>query len=570
MKAPDASDRAGVFGLDLAPACLEIITVNVIFSDMAYYKRSIEAGVAAALGVMPAVFLNGPRQAGKSTLVQHLSRSGLHADYVTFDDISTYASASQDPAGFLRRAPTPVIIDEVQRVPEIFRVLKQAIDERRATDKAGANGQFLLTGSANIMALPELADALVGRMAILSLYPLSTGEALGRPWPVINGWFDQEIRSGKSARKEGRQLPLDEIVARATFPEISGAPRSDSTLWLDGYLTALLQRDVRQLAEVEKMPALPNIVKILAARAGGLLNDADCARDAKLNPMTYRRYRILLQQLFLIALVPPWYRNIGKRLVKSPKLYFIDTALLCHQLGIDLAGLREQDPHAFGHVFENFVATELVKQLSMMSDGTLYHFRTHDGSEVDFVIERRNGKMLGIEVKARETIRTEDFDGLRALKAHAGKDFVRGIVLYRGKTVLPFGDDMIAMPLEQLWEFNMDIKPENDVHYSPNLGQPRGTFFFWADYGDRTQVRCLVPRRIIDDYFHDGASQAQAISAIRKHWDTIWPPLAQKIAKGRIEIIRHDHGAHVIGEKHQTIPQVTLEAQDFGSKDFRK
>ena len=305
----------------------------------------MENAVRQAMSVMPVVFVNGPRQAGKSTLVQHLVQAGLTADYVTFDDVTMFSAASSDAEGFLRRTQKPLIIDEVQLVPGIFRALKVLVDEYRAGGGRDANGRFLLTGSANVLALPGLADALVGRMAVLSLYPFAACEVLGHGQPILNGLFDQDISgSRQTAPKDNRAVSFADAVYRATFPEISGAERRNAIMWFDGYLTTLLQRDVRQLADIENIPALPNILRLLAARVSGLLNDADCARDAKLNTMTYRRYRNLLMQIFLFHLVPPWHRNIGKRLIKAPKLYFIDTALLCHQLGADLETLERRDP----------------------------------------------------------------------------------------------------------------------------------------------------------------------------------------------------------------------------------
>lgn len=415
---------------------------------MAYVTRALETRLREALRAMPAVFVNGPRQAGKSTLARRLGVRDFDAHYVTFDNLSTFAAATRDPEAFLRSFDKPVIIDEVQMAPGVFRALKLVIDEGRAS-RAGANGRFLLTGSANVLALPELAEALVGRMAILSLYPLSASEALGSARAVIDAWFDGPMAF---ARVGGHRAPaLDAVVRRATFPEIAGSKPSASALWFDGYMTALLQRDVKQLADIENVPALANIVKVLAARAGGLLNDADCARDAKLNTMTYRRYRALLQQLFLIALVPPWHRNVAKRVIKSPKLFFTDTNLLCFELGADLSGLHGRNAPLFGRVLENFVATELMKQLTVTADGTLHHFRTVDGKEVDFVVERRNGRLLGIEVKATSNVTAADFAGLQALKTQAGRDFVRGIVLHMGQDTLSFGDDLFAVPLAALW-----------------------------------------------------------------------------------------------------------------------
>lgn len=537
-----------------------------MISNMKYRLRTVEAQIKQALAVMPVVFLNGPRQAGKSTLVKHLAESFLDADYVTLDDASTLAAAAGDPEGFLRRFTKPVIVDEIQIVPELFRVLKMLVDEYRSHKSEMASGQFLLTGSANVMALPDLADALVGRMAVLSLYPFSTSEVLGHGMPILNGWFDQDIATRTHPRNPRNKISFADIVRNATFPAVAGTDRRTTAIWFDGYLTTLLQRDVRQLAEIEKVPALPNIVKILAARAGGLLNDADCARDAKLNAMTYRRYRILLQQLFLISLIPPWFRNSGKRLVKSPKLYFTDTALMCHQLGVEPGMLEGRNPAAFGRVLENFVASELMKQTAMIPDGTLYHYRTNDNREVDFVIERRNGHIIGIEVKASDSVSTEDFSGLKILKEQSGTDFRRGIVLYRGRDTIPFAGDMVALPLENLWSFNMNVTPEPEIHRAWQLSD---AYIFWAKYGDCTRVRCVISREVIDDHFHDNASEEQATAAIRQHWNTVWTIFERKIRDGQIEIVHHDHGPGFIAGRHQDIRQVTLDPADFGYRDFR-
>ncbi|MEI9885096.1 MAG: ATP-binding protein [Rhizomicrobium sp.] len=521
----------------------------------------MEQAVLGAFRSVSVVFLNGPRQAGKSTLVQHLAATELNADYATLDDITTLAAAGNDPEGFLRQFTKPLIVDEVQLAPGLFRAFKLLVDELRSRTEGSVNGRYLLTGSADVMALPGLADALVGRMTVLPLYPLSAVEVLGQGVPVINGLFDQDIAPAR--RVVGRRLQLAEIAGRATFPGISGAGEKSAATWFDGYLSALLQRDVRSLAEVEKITELPNIVKLLAARVSGLLNDADCARDAKLNAMTYRRYRILLERLFLIAQIPPWSRNIGKRLVKSPKLYFTDTALLCHQLGVGLGGLQRQNPGLFGRILENFVATELTKQVGMLGDGALFHFRSHDNREVDFVVERRNGTLIGIEVKASESVTVEDFAGLKALKAYAQNGFRRGIVFYRGTDVVPFADDMVALPLETLWTLDMNVTTDRDIRV---LAKASGKAFegvaFWADYGARTRVRCLIPRTVVDDHFYDGGSDKQAVAAVERNWDVVWPALVKKLEEGRIEIVQP--------EEAPAFRQVVLDPSDIEFRDFRR
>ena len=247
-------------------------------------------------------------------------------------------------------------------------------------------------------------------------------------------------------------MKLADIIKRATFPEISGATARMRTSWFDGYLTTILQRDVRALAEIEKLSTLPNLLRILASRAGGLVNDADIARDAGLNPVTSRTYKTLLKMLFLTFELAPWYRNIGKRLVKSPKGYLTDTLLLCHLLQYEMEDLEKKRPELFGHVIENFVATELLKLVSCNDEKLkLLHFRTSDNKEVDFVIERPNGQLVAIEVKNRDRVEQSDFKGMQQIKDLAGKDFVSGIVLYRGREVVPFGKDLWAVPVSNLW-----------------------------------------------------------------------------------------------------------------------
>lgn len=416
---------------------------------MAYIERALTPLILQGLKDSPAVFINGPRQAGKSTLVRQVMKAQPGAAYMTFDDLSTQAAAKNDPEAFLRRAKSPLILDEVQLVPEVFRALKLVIDEKRHTDPERANGNFLLTGSTNVMLLPALSDSLVGRMQILTLLTLSMREVMKNPENLIDQLFADDLRF-KSASKPIPDQGIYDIMAASTYPGITTHPHLNQDRWFESYLTTLVQRDIKALFNIEKISAFPNLLKIIAARAGGLLNDADCARDAGLNLMTYRRYRLLLQNIFLTFTVAPWHRNIGKRLVKSPKLFMTDTALLCHLLGAKISQLKENNSHFFGHVLENFVAAELSKHLTLMTDGQLYHFRTHDNKKVDFVIERRNGNLIGIEVKAKASLNSKDFSSLQVLKEKVGKDFVRGVVLYLGHQVIPFADDLTAVPLQAL------------------------------------------------------------------------------------------------------------------------
>ncbi len=410
--------------------------------------RRLSAAVPAALADTPAVYVAGPRQAGKSTLVMRLARKDWPADYVTFDEAGMLGAAEANPQSFLRAWDGPLVLDEAQMAPDLFRALKLLIDEARHDQPASANGRYLLTGSSSILALPKLADALVGRMRVFTLYPLSalevsagSGDFLPRLWE--NRFTPGPVRS---------EYQLAEMIVRASFPEISGKGQSARRKWFEDYVSTILQRDVRQIAEIAKLGTLPNLLKLLAGRTGGLVNEADIARSLGLNAVTAKNYRMLLQMVFLTLEVRPWFRNIGKRLVKAPKCYLVDTSLLCHLRNIDPGQAAVRDPHVFGQIMENFVASELAKQLAATApQAGLHHFRTSYGKEADFVLEAPGGKISAIEVKGRDAVTAADFNGLRELRGLAGEDFVCGVVLYRGGNIIPFDTNLWAVPAAALW-----------------------------------------------------------------------------------------------------------------------
>jgi predicted AAA+ superfamily ATPase len=416
-----------------------------------YLSRHITPRIKEALKVSPIVFLNGARQTGKSTLVQTIApKLGTDKDpaqYVTLDRPVYQASASSAPEAFLAGYPPPVIIDQVQLAPQLFRVLKIIVDEAMTTAKETANGRYLLTGSANILALPKLADPLVSRMAILTLYPFTTAEATRN----IPGGLERLLKLDFKDL-DARGIGLLDAIKKATFPEIIQAEANDRRIWFDGYITSILQRDVRQISELEKISILSRLLTILATRAGGLMNDSDIARQAGLDSVTGKSYREILKLMFLTFDVKPWHRNVGKRLVKAAKGYLIDTNLICHLFDYSIDDIAVAKPDLFGHLVENFVATELLKQLSNSDvKAELYHFRTSDGKEVDFILERPDGSVLAIEVKKAEAVTMEDFKGIKAFQELAGKDFLGGIVLYSGKEVAPFGKNIWAVPFFALW-----------------------------------------------------------------------------------------------------------------------
>ena len=413
---------------------------------MPYLSRHLTPSVSGALNDFPCVFINGPRQSGKTTLAQ-LIWSDTKASYVNFDDAAALAIASASPESFLSGFSGQLILDEIQLVPELYRALKASIDTKRTQGKGKLSGLYILTGSTNILALPKLSDALVGRMIIKTLYPLSAAEI-----HKSGGGFIARLKVGDFKAGGVPKFDLARTIEKATFPEIRNASASARADWFRSYIATLIQRDVQHIMDIEKTTLLPQLLRLLATRVGGMLNEADLARSVKENAVTTKRYRTILDLLFLTITIPPWFRNVGKRLVKSPKAYLIDTNMVCHMLGRDLKDIEQSDPSLFGHLLENFVATEILKQISRpLHESGLHHFRTGDGKEVDFVVEFPDGKVVGIEVKAADVVTKQDCEGLFELQAVAGKDFAQGCVLYRGKQILKIADKIWAIPISQLW-----------------------------------------------------------------------------------------------------------------------
>ncbi len=391
----------------------------------------------------PVVLLNGARQTGKTTLAQELA-SAPESQYFTLDDAATLGLAAGDPSGFIRNLGGPVVIDEIQKAPELFPAIKLAVDKDRRP------GRFLLTGSANVMTLPRLSESLAGRMEIIPLFPFSAGELAGHRESFVNRLFDGTMGKAKPIlTKEDLELRL----VRGGYPEAIQRTDDDRRgAWFASYISTILQRDVRDLARVDGLHALPNLLKLLAARASGLLNLADVSRDAGLPHTTLTRYLALLETVFLVHRLPAWSPSLGKRLVKAAKLHLVDTGLACHLIGTDAKRLTD-DRSLLGKMLETFVVGELRKQLSWAAPRTaLYHYRTAAGAEVDVILEKPDGSVAGVEVKASATVGTSDFAALKELRDQLGKKFVTGAVLYTGDKLIPFGDKLWLVPLPVLWD----------------------------------------------------------------------------------------------------------------------
>jgi len=407
-------------------------------------RRHLTPTLLEALADTPAVFLQGARQTGKSTLVKSLAEHGHAADYLTLDHAAVLAAAEHDPAGFIDGLEGPIILDEVQRVPALFLAIKQAIDTDRTP------GRFLLTGSANALVLPTLADSLVGRIEILTLWPFSQGERAQRHETLIDVLFNNSLTRLKPGKLSWRDL-IDRMLAGG-YPEASSRTSlARRRAWFDSYITTILQRDVRDMANIERLSELPKLLRMLATRAGTLLNFAELSRSLSIPQTTLKRYMALLEATFLVQLLPAWTTNLSKRLMKSPKIMLSDTGLLGAQLGLDTERLGE-DTSLTGRVLENFIMMEIRKQLTWSSvKAEMYHFRSHTQQEVDLLLEDTSGRVVGVEVKAAASVDAKDFHGLKHLSELAGDQFVRGVVLYRGSEIVPFGKHLHAIPIRALW-----------------------------------------------------------------------------------------------------------------------
>ena len=406
-------------------------------------RRNITRSVELALADTPVVLLNGARQTGKSTLIKALASASGHR-YLTLDDPAVAAAATADPSGFLTGLSGRVVIDEVQRVPELFPVIKLAVDENRVP------GRFLLTGSANVLTLPRLSESLAGRMEVIPLYPFSAGEIEGRAESFVSRLFRGDPVG--EATRETRDSLLNRVVAGGYPEAVERRDPERRAAWFASYTATILQRDVRDLARVDVLRSLPHLLQVLAARTSGLLNQADIARDAGLSYTTLLRHLALLETVFLVQLVPAWSRNLGTRLVKSPKLHLVDTGLAAYLLGADAERLM-RDVALRGRLVESWVVGELRKQLSWNSPRTrLYHFRTATGREVDVVLEAPDGAVVALEVKSGATVRPDDFAALATLRQELGDSFRAGVVLYLGEASVPFGDRLWALPLPTLWQ----------------------------------------------------------------------------------------------------------------------
>ncbi len=362
------------------------------------------------------------------------------------------AAAKSDPAGFIFGLEGPVVIDEVQRAPELFLPIKATVDRDRRP------GRFLLTGSANVLLLPKLSESLAGRMEVLTMWPLSQGEIEGLIEGFVDRVFAPSFAPVQSPGVDRRDLAR-RIVAGG-YPEAALRPAGRRQAWFRSYVTTILQRTVRDTADIERLHEIPRLLSVVAARTGTLLNVADLSRTLGIPQTTLQRYLALLQTTFLVHLLPAWTAKARKRLLRSPKILLVDTGLATHLVGMDSRGLPV-NAELWGAFVESFVAVELLKQSGWSSTRPkLYHFRTAKGAEVDVVLEAPSGEIVGVEVKAAVSVNADDFRGLRVLAEIAGRRFLRGVLLYLGEQPVPFGANLHALPISSVWRWNQPVRAD--------------------------------------------------------------------------------------------------------------
>lgn len=410
------------------------------------YKRYIIDKTKEAINDTPVILIIGPRQSGKSTLAKTLCEEAWPARQLSLDHAATLSAAKSDPTGFIDSLTLPTAIDEIQRVPELLLAIKASVDKNRRA------GRFLLTGSANILMLPKVSDSLAGRMEIITLWPLSMGEILGKKEQFLSALFSENFEIKNNQDSSLTRQSIMRYILRGGYPEImTRHTENRQHAWFNSYITAILQRDVRDISNIDGLMQLPKLLTLLASRTGTLLNHADLARVSAIPQTTLSRYLTLLQTTFLTCLLPPWSNNYGKRIIKSPKLYLTDTGLAATLLGITTERCAK-DAGLIGPLLENFVIMELMKQITWHNETIqLFHYRKTNGIEVDVVLENQAGNCCGIEIKASSSISERDFRGLKQLAETLGTRWVCGIILYTGDQLLPFGKKLYAVPLSTLW-----------------------------------------------------------------------------------------------------------------------
>lgn len=398
-------------------------------------------------GAFRVVIVNGPRQSGKTTMLR-LFEERAGGSFRSLDDATTLQTAHDDPTGFAHYGALPRVIDEVQRGGnELVLAIKYVVD--RANDK----GQFILAGSSRFLTVPTLSESLAGRAVFVDLWPLAAAERLGAPGDACDLLFAGRASFDGAAESRWTRADYLNLFCAGGYPEVLGI--SNPALrqgWFEGYLSTVVLRDVASFAHIQHGDLVPRLLGMLASRAGGQTVISNLAKDLQLNHATARNYLSYLDTVFLTGRLPPWSSNLNAKLVKTPKVFPTDSGLAAHLLQVDAEALAAPGNATAGVLTETFVFAELTRLLAASDSGaSMYFYRDRDGREVDFVLEKRNGQVVGIEVKASATVGTEDFRHLRWLADRLGDRFAGGYVLYLGSATVPFGERFVALPVSALW-----------------------------------------------------------------------------------------------------------------------
>lgn len=415
-------------------------------------RRAISQFIEDSLKDFPAVLINGARQVGKSTLALMLKENGIIEYYVTLDDIGTWESARNDPDGFINQFKGSLAIDELQRVPDLMRAIKKSIDEDRRP------GRFLLTGSANILSYPGVNESMAGRTDIIAIEGLSLGEILSYPRPLsfIEDLFSCENLS-QIAQKWNQTLALRPVIEKAelldfiffgSYPEVAIKKNIRfRDRWFSSYQSSYIERDVRNLTQLQDIISFAKLYTLLGLNTGNLVNLSELGMEAKLDHRTVTRYVEILELTFQLNLLKPWYSNDRKKYVKTPKVFVNDSGQACYLQGISDPKHLANHP-ALGALFETWVWSEIRKMLTLTSGIQSYFYRTYQGQEVDFLLSR-GSTFWGIETKWSENINKSDFKSLTHMIESMGQK-AYGLILYTGKTILPFSDKLMAVPISLL------------------------------------------------------------------------------------------------------------------------
>ncbi len=404
------------------------------------YARTL---VVEALGYSRVVLVLGARQVGKSTLAKQVVAGEHPATIVTLDDQATREAARRDPHGFIAGLRGPVLIDEVQLAPDLIYAIKQAVDEDPTP------GRFLLTGSANVLTAPRISESLAGRVRTIELWPLAQSEIHSSGHNFLDRLFAGEPPQVSDA-PIGREA-FAEIVARGGYPAVRMLSERRRGEWYRDYVQGIVQRDLRDIASVQKLVEMPILLRLLATSSAKLLDYRKLARDLRISDKTVSAYVELLRTVFLVHIVPAWRPGLRSRELHAPKLYLTDTGLLAQQLGAGEQRIANDD-QLTGHALETFCGMEILKHQGWASQhSTLRHYRAHD-EEIDIVIEAQSGELAAVEIKASASITERDWRVMRKLRDDRPGLFKAGVVLYTGRQTIPLGDRLWAVPISGLWE----------------------------------------------------------------------------------------------------------------------